>query len=67
VACVESGFLPSVSPLAFLEVVVLKGWAAARGLRRVVVLRVGAARARRERVRKLDIVGYVKVDCLRCC
>jgi hypothetical protein len=32
----------------------------------VVVLRVGATRARRERVRKLDIVGGVKVNRLQC-
>ena len=68
VVCVESGFLPLVSPLAFLEVVVLKGWAAAaRGLMRVVVLRVGATSARRENVRKPDIVGDVWVGRLRCC
>jgi hypothetical protein len=52
----ESGFLPSVSPLAFLEAAMLKGWAA-RGLMRVVVVRVVVPRARRENVRKPDIVG----------
>ena len=67
VAWFESGFLPSVSPLAFLEGVVLKGWAAARGLMRVVMLRVGAASARRENVRKLDIFGDVWVGGLEGC
>jgi hypothetical protein len=31
------------------------------------VLRVGATSARRENVRKLDIVGDVKAGCLGCC
>lgn len=54
VVCTESGFLPSVSPLACLEAAMLKGWAA-KGLMRVV-LREFATSARRDTVRKPDMV-----------